>query len=197
MDTDIIKKREKMALIILGSMAFLYLFSAIYFMFIWNPSNNNIVENIIIILIGMIPFYIIKRIVTITPPEPADILAVKKNGTLQIWYWYSQSGVWKNSKKIFAWSDVSDIFIMRTWIETNKSTNTNTTADNIIEKTSTYKFGLIRFVMKNGNYINIDGVADPEKVVYFIKKVYLKPKRFFHKKHKHKRFFYKKHIYKI
>jgi len=174
MDTDIVKKRVRIALPILGFMAFLFLVFAIYVMFIGKFSSNAIGGGIILILIGMIPAYGIKRIRTIIPPEPADILAVGKYGTLSTWHWYNQSGVWKNNKKIFAWSDVSDIFIMRTWTETSTPIKTYTIADAAAGKPSTYTFGLVRFVMKNGKYIDIDRVVDPEKAVSFIKKMYLK-----------------------
>jgi hypothetical protein len=133
----------------------------------------------------MISIYGIKRIITITPPESADVLAVVKNGILPTWYWYNWSGVWKNNKKIFAWSDVSDIFIMKTWTETSTPIKTNNNADTDAGKSYTYTVGLIRFVMKNGEYIDIDRVVDPEKLVYFMKKMYLKHS-------KKNRFFYKK-----
>lgn len=143
-------------------------------MFLEKFSSDAIKWGIIIILISMILIYGIKRIITITPPEPADVLAVEKYGILPTWYWYNQSGVWKNNKRIFSWSDVSDIFIMKTWTETSTSIKTHNTADAATVKTSTYTFGLIRFVLKNGKYIDIDGIVDPEKVVSFIKKTYLK-----------------------
>ncbi len=185
MDTDIIKKRERLSLLILGFVAFLILVFNIFVMFIMGFSSDAIKYGIILILISMILIYGIKRIITITPPEPADVLAVVKYGILPTWYWYNRNGVWKNNKKIFSWGDVSDIFIMRTWTETSKSIKTDTTANDASEKTSTYTLGLIRFVMKNGEYIDIDRVVDPEKVVFFIKKTYLKHR-------KKKRFFYKK-----
>jgi hypothetical protein len=171
MDTDIIKKRARMILPVLGFMAFLSFVSAIYIMFIGKFYSNAIVGGIIPILIGMFLIYEIIRIRTIIPPEPADILAVGKYGILSTLYWYNQNGVWKNNKKIFEWSDVSDIFIIRTWTETSTSKNTiAVTAGEF----STYTFGLVRFVMKNGNYIDIDRVIDPEKTLSFIKKMYLK-----------------------
>ena len=154
-------------------------------MFLEKFSSNAIKWGIITILISMILIYGIKRIITITPPEPADVLAVEKYGILPTWYWYNQSGVWKNNKRIFSWSDVSDIFIMKTWTETSTSIKTHNTVDAATVKTSTYTFGLIRFVLKNGKYIDIDGIVDPEKVVSFIKKTYLKygrKKRSFYKK---------------
>jgi hypothetical protein len=83
-------------------------------MFLEKFSSDAIKWGIIIILISMILIYGIKRIITITPPEPADVLAVEKYGILPTWYWYNQSSVWKNNKRIFSWSDVSDIFIMKT-----------------------------------------------------------------------------------
>ena len=86
MDTDIVKKRVRVALPILGFMAFLFLVFAIYVMFIGKFSSNAIVGGIIPLLIGMIPIYGIKRLRTIIPPEPADVLAVVKYGTLSTWY---------------------------------------------------------------------------------------------------------------
>ena len=163
MDTDIIKKRERVALLILGFVTFLILVSTIFVMFLEKFSSDAIKWGIIIILISMILIYGIKRIITITPPEPADVLAVEKYGILPTWYWYNQSGVWKNNKRIFSWSDVSDIFIMKTWTETSTSIKTHNTADAATVKTSTYTFGLIRFVLKNGKYIDIDGIVDPKK----------------------------------
>jgi hypothetical protein len=171
MDTDIVKKRMRIALPILGFMTFLSFISAIYIMSMGKFYSNAIAGGTIPILIGIFLIYEIKRISTIIPPEPADILTVGKYGILSTLYWYNQSGVWKNNKKIFAWSDVSDIFIMRTWTETGTSKNTIAiTAGEF----STYTFGLVRFVMKNGQYIDIDRVVDPEKTVSFIKKMYLK-----------------------
>jgi len=132
---------------------------------------GNTVSGIILILIGIFLIYEIKRIKSIIPPEPADILSVGKYGILSTIYWYNKSGVWKNNKIIFTWSDISDVFIIRTWTETGRSTRTilSTTGEFL-----TYTFGLVRFVMKNGEYIDIDRVVDPETVVSFIKKMYLK-----------------------
>jgi len=185
MYSDIVKKRERISLLILGFIVFLILVSDIFVMFIIKFSSDTIEYSMILILISMISIYVIKRIITITPPEPADVLAVVKNGILPTWYWYNRSGVWKNNKKIFAWSDISDIFIMKTWTETSTPIKTNTNADTDTGKSYTYTVGLIRFVMKNGEYIDIDRVVDPEKLVYFMKKMYLKH-------NKKNRFFYKK-----
>ncbi|MFZ8856115.1 MAG: hypothetical protein ACO2OX_02895 [Candidatus Nanopusillus sp.] len=89
MDTDIIKKRERVALLILGFVTFLILVSTIFVMFLEKFSSDAIKWGIIIILISMILIYGIKRIITITPPEPADVLAVEKYGILPTWYWYN------------------------------------------------------------------------------------------------------------
>jgi len=159
MDTDIVKK---IARIIMPVLVFMIFLSFIL---------GNTVSGIILILIGIFLIYEIKRIKSIIPPEPADILSVGKYGILSTIYWYNKSGVWKNNKIIFTWSDISDVFIIRTWTETGRSTRTilSTTGEFL-----TYTFGLVRFVMKNGEYIDIDRVVDPETVVSFIKKMYLK-----------------------
>jgi hypothetical protein len=147
-------------------MVFLSFISAIPFI-----ALGNTVLSVISILIGIFLIYEIKRIKSIIPPEPADILSVGKYGILSTIYWYNKSGVWKNNKMIFTWSDISDVFIIRTWTETGRSTRTilSTTGEFL-----TYTFGLVRFIMKNGEYIDIDRVVDPETVVSFIKKMYLK-----------------------
>jgi len=171
MDTDIVKKRAKIILPILVFMAILSFISAISFMALGEFYSNAVGVSIIPILIGIFLIYEIIRIKTIIPPEPADILAFGKYGILSTLYWYNQSGVWRNNKKIFSWSDVSDILIIRTWTETGKSKNSIAfTAGEF----TTYTFGLVRFVMKNGEYIDIDRVVDPETVVSFIKRMYLK-----------------------
>jgi len=166
MDTDIVKKRARIIIPVLVFMVFLSFISAIPFI-----ALGNTVSGIISILIGIFLIYEIKRIKSIIPPEPADILSVGKYGILSTIYWYNKSGVWKNNKMIFTWSDVSDVFIIRTWTETGRSSRTilSTTGEFL-----TYTFGLVRFVMKNGEYIDIDRVVDPETVVSFIKKMYLK-----------------------
>jgi len=166
MDTDIVKKRARIIIPVLVFTVFLSFISAIPFI-----ALGNTVSGIISILIGIFLIYEIKRIKSIIPPEPADILSVGKYGILSTIYWYNKSGVWKNNKMIFTWSEVSDVFIIRTWTETGRSTRTilSTTGEFL-----TYTFGLVRFVMKNGEYIDIDRVVDPETVVSFIKKMYLK-----------------------
>jgi len=166
MDTDIVKKRARIIIPVLVFTVFLSFISAIPFI-----ALGNTVSGIISILIGIFLIYEIKRIKSIIPPEPADILSVGKYGILSTIYWYNKSGVWKNNKIIFTWSEVSDVFIIRTWTETGRSTRTilSTTGEFL-----TYTFGLVRFVMKNGEYIDIDRVVDPETVVSFIKKMYLK-----------------------
>jgi len=166
MDTDIVKKRARIIIPVLVFMVFLSFISAIPFI-----ALGNTVSGIISILIGIFLIYEIKRIKSIIPPEPADILSVGKYGILSTIYWYNKSGVWKNNKMIFTWSDISDVFIIRTWTETGRSSRTilSTTGEFL-----TYTFGLVRFVMKNGEYIDIDRVVDPETVVSFIKKMYLK-----------------------
>jgi hypothetical protein len=168
MDTDIVKKRAKIIIPVLVFMVFLSFISAIPFI-----ALGNTVSGIISILIGIFLIYEIKRIKSIIPPEPADILSVGKYGILSTIYWYNKSGVWKNNKMIFTWSDISDVFIIRTWTETGRSSRTilSTTGEFL-----TYTFGLVRFLMKNGEYIDIDRVVDPETVVSFIKKMYLKSK---------------------
>ncbi|MCC5447233.1 hypothetical protein [Candidatus Nanobsidianus stetteri] len=166
MDTDIVKKRARIIIPVLVFMVFLSFISAIPFI-----ALGNTVLSVISILIGIFLIYEIKRIKSIIPPEPADILSVGKYGILSTIYWYNKSGVWKNNKMIFTWSDISDVFIIRTWTETGRSTRTilSTTGEFL-----TYTFGLVRFIMKNGEYIDIDRVVDPETVVSFIKKMYLK-----------------------
>lgn len=166
MDTDIVKKRARIIVPVLVFMVFLSFISAIPFI-----ALGNTVLSVISILIGIFLIYEIKRIKSIIPPEPADILSVGKYGILSTIYWYNKSGVWKNNKIIFTWSDISDVFIIRTWTETGRSTRTilSTTGEFL-----TYTFGLVRFIMKNGEYIDIDRVVDPETVVSFIKKMYLK-----------------------
>jgi hypothetical protein len=166
MDTDIVKKRARIIVPVLVFMVFLSFISAIPFI-----ALGNTVLSVISILIGIFLIYEIKRIKSIIPPEPADILSVGKYGILSTIYWYNKSGVWKNNKMIFTWSDISDVFIIRTWTETGRSTRTilSTTGEFL-----TYTFGLVRFIMKNGEYIDIDRVVDPETVVSFIKKMYLK-----------------------
>jgi len=166
MDTDIVKKRARIIIPVLVFTVFLSFISAIPFI-----ALGNTVSGIISILIGIFLIYEIKRIKSIIPPEPADILSVGKYGILSTIYWYNKSGVWKNNKMIFTWSEVSDVFIIRTWTETGRSSRTilSTTGEFL-----TYTFGLVRFVMKNGEYIDIDRVVDPETVVSFIKKMYLK-----------------------
>ncbi|PVU71695.1 hypothetical protein DDW05_00125 [Candidatus Nanobsidianus stetteri] len=166
MDTDIVKKRARIIVPVLVFMVFLSFISAIPFI-----ALGNTVLSVISILIGIFLIYEIKRIKSIIPPEPADILSVGKYGILSKIYWYNKSGVWKNNKMIFTWSDISDVFIIRTWTETGRSTRTilSTTGEFL-----TYTFGLVRFIMKNGEYIDIDRVVDPETVVSFIKKMYLK-----------------------
>jgi len=166
MDTDIVKKRARIIIPILGFMAFLSFISAIPFI-----ALGNTVLGVIAILISIFIIYEIKRIRSIIPPEPADILAIGKYGILSTLYWYNKSGVWKNNKMIFAWNDVSNILIMRTWTETAISKNTIAVT---ARELTTYTFGLVRFVMKNGEYIDIDRVIDPETVVSFIEKTYLK-----------------------
>ena len=166
MDTDIVKKRARIIIPVLVFTVFLSFISAIPFI-----ALGNTVSGIISILIGIFLIYEIKRIKSIIPPEPADILSVGKYGILSTIYWYNKSGVWKNNKMIFTWSEVSDVFIIRTWTETGRSSRTilSTTGEFL-----TYTFGLVRFVMKNGEYIDVDRVVDPETVVSFIKKMYLK-----------------------
>jgi hypothetical protein len=166
MDTDIVKKRAKIIIPVLIFIVFLSFISAIPFI-----ALGNTVLSIISILISIFLIYEIKRIKSIIPPEPADILSVGKYGILSTIYWYNKSGVWKNNKIIFTWSDVSDVFIIRTWTETGRSTRTilSTTGEFL-----TYTFGLVRFIMKNGEYIDIDRVVDPETVVSFIKKMYIR-----------------------
>ena len=83
MDTDIIKKRERVALLILGFVTFLILVSTIFVMFLEKFSSDAIKWDIIIILISMILIYGIKRIITITPPEPQMFLQLKNMGFYQ------------------------------------------------------------------------------------------------------------------
>ena len=129
------------------------------------------------LLLGVIPLVIGLKGLKKSPPEPAYFLGSDKRNfaVLGTFYWFNDKGIWKNDKLIATWSDIKDIQIVRTWIETRTRARTGTALDIVLNQgPDALQYGTVKVFLKDGASFEINYAVDPQNQINFIKNTYLK-----------------------
>jgi len=146
-------------------------------MIVANPKIGLTVGSIWILIFGILPLVVAIRSGKKVPPESADFIASDRRSfaVFSSWYWINDKGIWKDNKLLYTWSEIKDIQILRTWVESRTKARTFTVADAALNQgPDAVVYGVVRVFLNDGRSFELNNVVDPERVVNYIKNVYLK-----------------------
>ncbi len=130
-----------------------------------------------ILIFGVLPLAIAIKGGKKVPPEQAYFIASDRR-TFAIFsslYWMNDKGIWKNNKLWLKWNEVKDVQVLRTWVETRTKARTFTSADILLNQgPDALVYGVVRVFLNDGRSFELNNVIDPERLVNYIRNVYLK-----------------------
>ena len=142
-----------------------------------NPKMGLTLGSIWILIFGIFPLVVGIRSGKKVPPEFAYFIASGRRtfAVFSPWYWMNDKGIWKDNKLLYTWIEIKDIQVLRTWIETRPQTRTHTVLDAVLNQgPDALVYGVVRVFLNDGRSFELNNVIDPERVVNYIKNVYLK-----------------------
>ena len=145
----------------------------VLFLAIISALSQDVEATGVFLVMAIIIFYILgARIRKKEPRERVEFLGGK--GLFSPWYWFNETGIWKDNKFFLPWTAISDILVLRTFVRHYDRLRTFTLLDVIRPHPESEEFGTIKIVTNDGRQIEINEVVSPHTVVEFIKKTYLK-----------------------